>query len=247
MQFVQKSREIETLVSIFTLLKIALLHQVRLRSFWLGLVTNYHKDSSVRSTEEVVLLRVGSSPLVESLMRTTEGLLEFDCWILQICLMRSRLETVSLSMQSIKLKTASERRLMSSQRLTDEMQATDRVGDSQFYLFFYYTMDKLLQLLNEYQTQRESKFKFSGYDERSMSFLLVDSHEVLWEETIISNKFWFIERLIANDKLNKEWLFNIIRESCIFNDMNICSESDYIIMYLAIGYNPIYFLTSMVK
>lgn len=227
--------------------KIALLHQVRLRSFWLGLVTNYHKDSSVRSTEEVVLLRVGSSPLVESLMRTTEGLLEFDCWILQICLMRSRLETVSLSMQSIKLKTASERRLMSSQRLTDEMQATDRVGDSQIYLFFYYTMEKLLQLLNEYQTQRESKFKFSGYDERSMSFLLVDSHEVLWEETIISNKFWFIERLIANDKLNKEWLFNIIRESCIFNDMNICSESDYIIMYLAIGYNPIYFLTSMVK
>nr|DAX38620.1 MAG TPA: hypothetical protein [Caudoviricetes sp.] len=43
------------------------------------MVTNYHKDSSVRSTEEVVLLRVGSSPLVESLMRTTEGLLEFDC------------------------------------------------------------------------------------------------------------------------------------------------------------------------
>nr|DAT30030.1 MAG TPA: hypothetical protein [Caudoviricetes sp.] len=53
--------------------------------------------------------------------------------------------------------------------------------------------------------------------------------------------------MIANDKLNKEWLFNIIRESCIFDDMNICSESDYIIMYLAIGYNPIYFLTSMVK
>ena len=100
---------------------------------------------------------------------------------------------------------------------------------------------------NEYQTQRESKFKFSGYDERSLSFLLVDSDEVLWEETIISKKFWFIERLIANDKLNKEWLFNIIRESCIFDDMNICPESDYIIMYLAIGYNPIYFLTSMVK
>lgn len=108
-------------------------------------------------------------------------------------------------------------------------------------------MKKLLQLLNEYQDQRKSKFKFSSYDKRSQSFLLVDSNEVLWEETIISKKFWFIERLIANDKLNKEWLFNIIRESCIFDDMNICSESDYIIMYLAIGYNPIYFLTSMVK
>ena len=123
----------------------------------------------------------------------------------------------------------------------------DVQGLDQFYLIYYYIMDKLLKLLNEYQTQRESKFKFSGYDERSQSFLLVDSHEVLWEETIISKKFWFIERLIANDKLNKEWLFNIIRESCIFDNMNICSESDYIIMYLAIGYNPIYFLTSMVK
>nr|DAU61492.1 MAG TPA: hypothetical protein [Caudoviricetes sp.] len=39
-------------------------------------------------------------------------------------------------MQSIKSRTVSERRLMSSQRLTDEMQATDRVGDSQIYLFF---------------------------------------------------------------------------------------------------------------
>nr|DAT30029.1 MAG TPA: hypothetical protein [Caudoviricetes sp.] len=112
-------------------------------------------------------------------MRTTEGLLEFDYSILLILLTRSRSETVSLSMQSTKLKTASERRLRSFQTLTDEMQATDRVGDSQFYLFFYYTMDKLLKLLNEYQTQRESKFKFSSYDERSLSFLLIDSNEVL--------------------------------------------------------------------
>lgn len=127
------------------------------------------------------------------------------------------------------------------------MQATDRVGDSQIYLFFYYTMEKLLQLLNEYLWQ---------------SGIVAIDQEIEWgrdiffengdwfhaeEAEIISKKFWFIDRLVANDKLNKEWLFNIIRESCIFNDMNICSESDYIIMYLAIGYNPIYFLTSMVK
>jgi len=92
-------------------------------------------------------------------------------------------------------------------------------------------MEKLLQLLNEYD-------KDSMRTEKS-----VYAHET----RVISKKFWFIERLIANDKLDKEWLFNIIRESCIFDDMNICSESDYIIMYLAIGYNPIYFLTSMVK
>ena len=247
MPFVQKSREIETLVSISTLQKVLQLHQVRRQSLWLESVTNYHKDSSVRSTEEVVLLRWGLSQSVEWLMRTTEGLLEFDYSIPLTLLMRSKLETALHNMQSTRSRIANGKRLQSFQRLIDEMQATDRVGGSQIYLFFYYIMEKLLQLLNEYQTQRESKFKFSSYDERSQSFLLIDSNEVLWEETIISKKFWFIEWLVANDKLNKEWLFNIIRESCIFDDMNICPESDYIIMYLAIGYNPIYFLTSMVK
>ena len=184
---------------------------------------------------------------MEWLMRTTEGLLESVCSILQTLLTRSKSETALHNMQSTRSRNANGKRFRSFQRLIDEMQATDRVGDSQIYLFFYYTMEKLLKLLNEYQTQRESKFKFSSYDERSLSFLLVDSDEVLWEETIISKNFWFIERLIANDKLNKERMFNIIRESCIFSDMNICSESDYIIMYLAIGYNPIYFLTSVVK
>nr|DAW47013.1 MAG TPA: hypothetical protein [Caudoviricetes sp.] len=112
-------------------------------------------------------------------MRTTEGLLESVCSTLQILLTRSRSETVSLSMRSIKLRIASERRLRNYQNPIDEMRATDRVGGNQIYLFFYYTMEKLLKLLNEYQTQRESKFKFSSYDERSQSFLLIDSNEVL--------------------------------------------------------------------
>lgn len=108
-------------------------------------------------------------------------------------------------------------------------------------------MEKLLKLLNEYQTQRESKFKFSSYDERSLSFLLIDSNEVLWEETIISKKFWFIERLVEEDKLDKGWLFNIITESCVFDGVDMCSESDYIIMYLAIEDDPISFLISILK
>ena len=117
----------------------------------------------------------------------------------------------------------------------------------QFYLFFYYTMEKLLQLLNEYLWQSgivaiDQEIEWG----RDIFFENVDWFHAE-EAEIISKKFWFIDRLIANDKLNKEWLFNIIRESCIFSDMNICPESDYIIMYLAIGYNPIYFLTSMVK
>ena len=112
-------------------------------------------------------------------MRTTEGLLESVCSTLQTLLTRSKSEIALHNMQSTRSRTANGKRFRSFQRLIDEMQATDRVGDSQIYLFFYYTMEKLLQLLNEYQTQRESKFKFSSYDERSQSFLLIDSNEVL--------------------------------------------------------------------
>ncbi len=118
-------------------------------------------------------------------------------------------------------------------------------------------MKKLLQLLNEYEkviwTDREWLWAiddgafFCTRKSKKRNLIVQHSSEDEAILRIISKKFWFIERLIANDKLDKEWLFNIIRESCIFDDMNICSESDYIIMYLAIGYNPIYFLTSMVK
>ena len=108
-------------------------------------------------------------------------------------------------------------------------------------------MGKLLQLLNEYQTQRGSKFKFSSYDERSQSFLLVDSNEVLWEETIINKKFWFIEWLV-NDKididktLKEYWMFRYI----YFNAW-IKSISDRFIMYLSIQDDPISFLISILK
>ena len=121
----------------------------------------------------------------------------------------------------------------------------------------YYNMEKLLELLNEYEkviwTDREWLWAiddgafFCTCKSKKGNLIVQHSSEDEAILRIISKKFWFIERLIANDKLDKEWLFNIIRESCIFDDMNICSESDYIIMYLAIGYNPIYFLTSMVK
>lgn len=57
MQFVQKSREYEMLALISIQQKIALLHQVRRQSFWPESVTNSLRASSVRSTEEVGLLR----------------------------------------------------------------------------------------------------------------------------------------------------------------------------------------------
>ena len=51
--------------------------------------------------------------------------------------MRSKLEIVSLSMQSIKLRTANGKRLRNYQNPIEAMQATDRVGGSEIYLLFY--------------------------------------------------------------------------------------------------------------
>lgn len=123
----------------------------------------------------------------------------------------------------------------------------DVQGLDQIYLIYYYAMKKLLQLLNEYQTQRGSKFKFSGYDERSQSFLLVDSNEVLWEETIISKKFWFIQWLVDNDKIDIQWAKNLLYESEIFNPLPYTDLAERLIMCLAIQDDPINFLVSILK
>ncbi len=111
-------------------------------------------------------------------------------------------------------------------------------------------MEKLLKLLNEYQTQRESKFKFSGYDERNLSFLLVDSDEVLWEETIISKKFWFIEWLVNNDKVIH---IGEVIESIMYygnwqiEDINCYDEYNSLLMLLSIQDDPIDFLIFILK
>lgn len=142
MQFVQKSREIETLVSISIQQKVLQLLQARLQSFWPESVTNSLRDFSEKFTAEADSLRMGSSQSVEWLTRITEGLLEFDYWTLQILLMRSRLETVSPNMQSTRSRTANGRRFRSFQRLIDEMQAMDPVGGSQIYFIIFTTNDQ---------------------------------------------------------------------------------------------------------
>lgn len=109
-------------------------------------------------------------------------------------------------------------------------------------------MEKLLELLNEYQTQKGSKFKFSSYDERSQSFLLVDSNEVLWEETIISKKFWFIQWLMDQNKVE----FDRARDRSDFPLLyagwwGFYSDADIIVATLSMEDEPIEFLISILK
>ena len=100
-------------------------------------------------------------------------------------------------------------------------------------------MKKLLQLLNEYQTQRGSKFKFSSYDINSSAFIIEKNPRmVLGEETIISKKFWFIQWLVQNNKTKEVayWLW-----------YTSYSERENLIRLLSIQDDPISFLVSILK
>lgn len=63
-------------------------------------------------------------------------------------------------------------------------------------------MEKLLNLLNEFKEGKS--FKFTKYDEKYWMFdtnLNANGNTSLPEETITCKKFWFIERLVENDKI----------------------------------------------
>lgn len=106
-------------------------------------------------------------------------------------------------------------------------------------------MHKLLKLLNEYRLEKGMS-EYTKYIPANWCF----THKSRYYDHyswVISKKFWFIDRLVEEDKLDKGWLFNIITESCVFDGVDMCSESDYIIMYLAIEDDPISFLISVLK
>lgn len=109
-------------------------------------------------------------------------------------------------------------------------------------------MKKLIELLNEYQTEKKSKFKFSSYDINSSAFIIEKNPRmVLGEETVISKKFWFIQWLVDNDKIDKQWGKNLLYESEIFNPLPYTDLTERLIMYLAIQDDPISFLSSILK
>ncbi len=112
-------------------------------------------------------------------------------------------------------------------------------------------MKKLIALLNEYQESRSSKFRFSSYDANSSSFIIEKNPRmVLWEETIVCMRFWFIQRLIDNDKiiLPKDIIRRVEYSNYwVLEDIHYYSAYKSILMYLAIQDDPISFLVSILK
>lgn len=106
---------------------------------------------------------------------------------------------------------------------------------------------KLLELLNEYGTQEEIKWKWyfvpnhiqwEGCDNSECSDLL-----------IVSKKFWFIKWLVENDKINfskvkeKIWLDRELYDRMLY----WYKEDDFLIMILSVENEPIKFLCEILK
>lgn len=63
-------------------------------------------------------------------------------------------------------------------------------------------MEKLLKLLNEY-FDKDWIFKAIWHNDRLEIFDLEVKDDFVRDETVISKKFWFIEWLVQNNKINK--------------------------------------------
>ena len=113
-------------------------------------------------------------------------------------------------------------------------------------------MKKLLQLLNEFKEGKP--FQFIGYDEKYWMFdtnLNADGNTSLPEETIICKKFWFVQWLADNDRIDyykvgeivDTYKWSLREKAYVVSDCVVES----MLMILAIQDDPISFLLSVLK
>lgn len=106
-------------------------------------------------------------------------------------------------------------------------------------------MKKILQLINEYRLGKGASeyteyIPETGYFTRKSYFY----EHYSW---VISKKFWFIQWLVDNNKIDKQWAKNLLYESEIFNPLPYTDLAERLIMYVSIQDEPIEFLISILK
>lgn len=132
-------------------------------------------------------------------------------------------------------------------------------------------IEKLIELLNEYEIKRERKFEWFKRDrlpyykwsnkelgDGTITYLWLNKEDYKWEElywdsanaVLISKKYWFIKWLVENDKIDieKMWRFKAERKNTQI--IAIANKSDFylsLLMLLSIQDEPIEFLVSILK
>jgi len=109
-------------------------------------------------------------------------------------------------------------------------------------------MEKLLQLLNEYM--KLGSFEFINYDEEYNMFRIIPwiYHKELSPETITGRRFWFIQWLMDQNKIE----FDRARDRSDFPLLyagwwELYSDAEVIIATLSVEDDPIEFLVSILK
>lgn len=131
---------------------------------------------------------------------------------------------------------------------------------NQLYVFYYDTMEKILELLNEYEkviwTDRvwwwaiDDGAFFCTRKSKKGNLIVQHSSEDEAILQIISKKFWFIQWLVENDKiiLQKDIIRRVEYSNFwVLEGIHYYSAYKSILMYLAIQDDPISFLVSILK
>ena len=113
-------------------------------------------------------------------------------------------------------------------------------------LYYYHRlMEKLIDLLNEFETP-QSWIVFKSYDDYDWTFYWVDCDwetEIAWSDSYICGKrFWWIEWLVENDKIDLDEIPYLTDEFWWGFD-----EYEEVIMILSISDTPIEDLISYLK
>jgi len=120
-------------------------------------------------------------------------------------------------------------------------------------------MEKLIELLNEYEKVREKseyqklsnkEYKwFSSYffplcfwHQENLSWAMTNEFREWTEDVICSKKFWFIKWLVENNKIDL-WLYREYMPN-LWEDFSVESN---IIMNLSIAIDPIWYLNYILK
>ena len=109
-------------------------------------------------------------------------------------------------------------------------------------------MEKLIELLNEYCKEKE--FNTEWYEWKFWPKVKPYEHLTQWVVNwiIIWNHYWFIKRLVENDKIDifKSWI-DELPAMFGFDYESVECKSDRLVMMLSIQNEPITFLVSILK
>ena len=119
-------------------------------------------------------------------------------------------------------------------------------------------MEKLIELLNEYHFFNTDCINYVLDKEENRIYLKEEFDWFYHEqrinaERIISKKFWFIKRLVENDKIDREKFWNSETKSSKYSDFELSYDTpreDYtniLLMELAIQDEPIQFLIEILR